>query len=89
MRVIDDSRKQAFLSELERTGRVHHSSRVASPHLIGNKAGLSGFRYQRRVDPEFRAAWEEAMAAYERRQRLSATTAARQVFVEREQECRS
>ena len=56
---LTDARKQAFLEELAAHGIVARAARAASPNAAGYC--VSTFRDARNRDPEFLAAWDEAM----------------------------
>ena len=56
---LTKDRKQRFLEELARTGIIAEAARLASPHA---KAGaISTFYSERDRDPEFAAAWKDAV----------------------------
>lgn len=52
-------RKAAFLAELCRHGIVMRAARSASPHSVGGAS--TTFQDERQRDPEFAAAWDEAV----------------------------
>lgn len=52
-------RKEIFLAELGRTGVFAHAARTASPDSL--HGALTSFREERERDPEFAAAWDEAV----------------------------
>lgn len=54
-------RKAAFLAELSRHGIATRAARAASPHTESPSGCLSTFKDARANDPEFAAAWEEAV----------------------------
>lgn len=54
-------RKAAFLAELARHGIASRAARAASPHTDSPSGCLSTFKDARGSDPEFAAAWEEAV----------------------------
>lgn len=56
---LDDIRKGIFLAELRRHGIVVAAARAASPHATDSAA--SSFYNLRRMDPEFAAAWADAL----------------------------
>lgn len=56
---MTDERKAVFLSELSKHGIVSAAARVASPHAHGTCA--PSFYILRRNEPEFAAAWDDAI----------------------------
>jgi len=56
---LSPERKAAFLAELARHGIVRRAARSASPQSPGG--ALSTFKDERERDPEFAAAWEDAV----------------------------
>lgn len=56
---LDSIRKDIFLAELRRHGIVVAAARAASPHAADSAA--SSFYNLRRMDPEFAAAWADAL----------------------------
>lgn len=56
---MTDKRKAVFLSELSKHGIVSAAARAASPHAQGTCA--PSFYILRRNDPEFAAAWDDAI----------------------------
>lgn len=52
-------RKELFLAELGRTGVFAQAARIASPHT--KHGALNSFRAERERDPDFAAAWDEAI----------------------------
>lgn len=60
---LSDERKAAFLAELSRHGIASRAARAASPHTESPSGCLSTFKDERQRDPEFAAAWEEAVDA--------------------------
>ena len=52
-------RKEIFLAELGRTGVFAQAARAASPDSL--HGALTSFRDERERDPEFAAAWDEAV----------------------------
>jgi hypothetical protein len=54
-------RKAAFLAELSRHGIASRAARAASPHTGSPSGCLSTFKDARVNDPEFAAAWGEAV----------------------------
>lgn len=59
-RPMTDARKRIFLENLAEHGIVGAAAAVASPHLASG--GVACFNSLRRKDPEFAAAWDEALA---------------------------
>ena len=60
--LLTDARKRAFLKALEETGSAPAAARAASPHSTGKRNCINTFRDARDRDPEFAAAWEEAVS---------------------------
>src|SRR3546814_16372481 len=56
---LTPERKAAFLAELARHGIAVRAARAASPQSA--QGALSTFKNERQRDPEFAAAWEEAL----------------------------
>ncbi len=56
---LSPERKAAFLAELARHGIVMRAARAASPHSPGGAS--TTFNDERQRDPEFAAAWAEAI----------------------------
>lgn len=56
---MTDERKAAFLGELAEHGVVARAARAASPH--SEDGCVMSFRDERDRDPDFAAAWDEAM----------------------------
>lgn len=56
---LTEERKEVFLSELRRHGIVNAAARAASPHASGTCS--ASFYALRRSDPEFAAAWDDAI----------------------------
>ena len=56
---LDENRKAIFLAELRRHGIPVAAARAASPHSAGG--AISSFYHLRRMDPEFAAAWADAL----------------------------
>jgi len=56
---MTNERKEIFLAELGRTGVFAHAARAASPDSL--HGALTSFREERERDPEFAAAWDEAV----------------------------
>lgn len=56
---MTNERKEIFLAELGRTGVFAHAARAASPN--SKHGALNSFRAERERDPEFAAAWDEAI----------------------------
>jgi len=56
---LTKDRKQRFLEELARTGIIAEAARLASPHAKGG--AISTFYSERDRDPEFAAAWKDAV----------------------------
>ena len=56
---LTKDRKQRFLEELARTGIIAEAARLASPHAKGG--AISTFYAERDRDPEFAAAWKDAV----------------------------
>ena len=56
---LTEERKEVFLSELRRHGIVSAAARAASPHAKGTCA--PSFYILRKNDPEFAAAWDDAI----------------------------
>lgn len=56
---LDENRKAIFLAELRRHGIPVAAARAASPHSSGG--AISSFYHLRRMDPEFAAAWSDAL----------------------------
>jgi hypothetical protein len=54
-------RKAAFLAELSRHGIATRAARAASPHSESPSGCLSTFKDARANDPEFAAAWDNAV----------------------------
>jgi len=58
---LSAQRRRVFLDELARHGIVIRAARAASPHA-GERAALKTFYNARERDPEFAAAWDDAIA---------------------------
>lgn len=58
---LTPERKVAFLTELGRHGIAMRAARAASPHSNNFNGCLSTFADERRRDPAFAAAWNEAV----------------------------
>lgn len=56
---LSPERKAAFLAELTRHGIAMRAARAASPHSLTGAA--STFKEERERDPDFAAAWDEAI----------------------------
>lgn len=56
---LDENRKAIFLAELRRHAIPVAAARAASPHSSGG--AISSFYHLRRMDPEFAAAWADAL----------------------------
>ncbi|MFO1209594.1 MAG: hypothetical protein U1E40_10280 [Amaricoccus sp.] len=61
--LLTPARKATFLKVLAETGSAPAAARAASPHATGKRAAIRSFTDLRDRDPEFAAAWEDAMAA--------------------------
>lgn len=59
MAALTEERKEVFLSELRRHGIVSAAARAASPHAKGTCA--PSFYILRKNNPEFAAAWDDAI----------------------------
>lgn len=59
---LTPARKATFLKVLAETGSAPAAARAASPHATGKRAAVRTFTDLRDRDPEFAAAWEDAMA---------------------------
>ena len=65
-RLVDEDRKRIYIKVLADTGSHSAAARAASPHLAESPSatpGYSTFRDLRRVDPDFAAQCDEAIAA--------------------------
>lgn len=74
-RTLDPTRAALFLAELARSGNAHQAAVAGSPGCSGVRPGHSTFWKARHREPEFRQAWDAALAEFRagelRKQRLA------------------